>query len=66
LRTLHLAAFTLESEVQAALELLREEAGIPTIEGVWELVGPLALETPALPVPEVDLGSYDQLLEAVR
>jgi hypothetical protein len=66
LRTLHLAAFTLESEVQAALDLLREEADIPTIEGMWELVGPLALETPALPVPEVDLGSYDQLLEAVR
>jgi hypothetical protein len=67
LRILHLAASTLESEVQAALELLLEEAGIPTIEGVWELVGPLALETPALLVPEVDLGSYDQLLEeAVR
>jgi hypothetical protein len=36
LRILHLAAFTLESEVQAALELLLEEAGIPTIEAVSE------------------------------
>jgi hypothetical protein len=67
LRILHLAASILESEVQAVLELLLEEAGIPTIEGVWELVGPLALETLALPVPEVDLSSYDQLLEeAIR
>jgi hypothetical protein len=58
LRILHLAASTLESEVQAALELLLEDGGIPTIEGVRELVGILPLETPALPVPKVDLGSY--------
>jgi hypothetical protein len=53
----------LESEVQVALELLLEEGGIPTVEEVRELIGPQALETPALPVPDVDLGSYDQLLE---
>jgi hypothetical protein len=63
LRILHLAASTLESEVQAALELLLEEGAVPTVEGVRELVGPLPLETPALPVPDVDLSSYDQLLE---
>ncbi len=63
LRILHLAASTLESEVQAALDLLLEEGAVPTVEGVRELIGPLPLETPALPVPEVDLGSYDQLLE---
>jgi hypothetical protein len=65
LRILHLAASTLESEVQVALELLLEEGGIPTVEGVRELIGPQALETPVLPVPDVDLGSYDQLLEEV-
>jgi Mu transposase-like protein len=65
LRILHLAASTLESEVQAALELLLEEGAVPTVEGVRELVGPLPLETPTLPVPDVDLGSYDQLLEEV-
>ncbi len=63
LRILHLAASTLESEVQVALELLLEEGGIPTVEEVRELIGPQALETSALPVPDVDLGSYDQLLE---
>jgi hypothetical protein len=65
LRILPLAASTLESEVQAALELLLEEGAVPTVEGVRELVGPLPLETPTLPVPDVDLGSYDQLLEEV-
>jgi hypothetical protein len=63
LRILHLAASTLESEVQAALELLLEERAVPTVEGVRELVGPLPLQTPPLPVPDVDLSSYDQLLE---
>lgn len=51
--------------MQAALELLLEEGAVPTVEGVRELVGPLPLETPTLPVPDVDLGSYDQLLEEV-
>jgi hypothetical protein len=59
LRILPLAASTLESEVQAALELRLEEGAVPTVEGVRELVGPLPLETPTLPVPDVDLGSYD-------
>jgi hypothetical protein len=49
--------------VQAALELLLEERAVPTVEGVRELVGPLPLQTPPLPVPDVDLSSYDQLLE---
>jgi hypothetical protein len=50
LRILHLAASTMESEVQAALELL-EDGGIPTIEGVRELVGILPLETPPSQCP---------------
>jgi Mu transposase-like protein len=63
LRILHLAASTLESEVQIALELLLENGVLPTIEAVRDLVGPLPPESPVLPVPNVDLGTYDQLLE---
>jgi hypothetical protein len=63
LRILHLAACTLESEVQVALELLLENGVLPTIEAVRDLVGPLPPESPVLPVPNVDLGAYDQLLE---
>ena len=63
LRILHLAASTLESEVQVALEILLESGVLPTIEAVRDLVGPLPPESPVLPVPKVDLGSYDQLLE---
>jgi hypothetical protein len=63
LRILHLAACTLESEVQVALELLLENGVLPTIEAVRDLVGPLPPESPVLPIPNVDLGTYDQLLE---
>jgi hypothetical protein len=65
LRILHLAASTLESEVQIALELLLESGVLPTIDAVRDLVGPLPPESPVLPAPKVDLGSYDQLLEEV-
>jgi hypothetical protein len=65
LRSLHLAASTLESEVQVALELLLESRTLPTVEAVRDLVGPLPPESPVLPAPNVDLGSYDQLLEEV-
>jgi hypothetical protein len=65
LRILHLAASTLESEVQVALDLLLESGALPTVEAVRELVGPLPPQSPVLPVPKVDLGSYDQLLEEV-
>jgi hypothetical protein len=63
LRILHLAASTLESEVQIALELLLENGVLPTIEAVRDLVRPLPPESLVLPVPNVDLGTYDQLLE---
>jgi hypothetical protein len=66
LRILHLAASTLESEVQVALDLLLESGTLPTLEAVRDLVGPPPLESPVLPAPEVDLGSYDQLLEVAR
>ncbi|HZC02276.1 MAG TPA: IS21 family transposase [Gammaproteobacteria bacterium] len=66
LRILHLAASTLESEVQVALDLLLESGTLPTLEAVRDLVGPPPLASPVLPAPEVDFGSYDQLLELAR
>ncbi len=62
LRILHLAASTLESEVQAALELLLAEGVLCNAEQVKALASPERPEVPALSVPEVDLHSYDTLL----
>jgi hypothetical protein len=62
LRLLHLAASTLESEVQAALELLLEQGGLPEPDRVQALVQPRSPEVPQLPAPEVNLAVYDELL----
>ena len=62
-RLLHLAASTTESEVEAALTLLLEQATAPTLDAVRELVrepGPGAM--PALAAAPLDLAGYDQLL----
>ena len=66
LRVLHLAASTMETEVEAALQLLLEEQQAPEPELVKGLVGadPL-VEVPDLAVLEVDLSEYDVLLDAV-
>ncbi len=66
LRILHLAAATSETDVEAALAMLLDARQVPDVEMVRELVGtprvPAAL--PAMPAPEVDLASYDELLTA--
>ncbi len=62
LRLLHLAASTLESEVQAALELLLEQGCLPEPDRVQALVQPRSPEVPQLPAPEVNLAVYDELL----
>jgi hypothetical protein len=62
LQILRLAASTLESEVEAALELLLDEGQAPRFEKVEALVRLEAVEVPLLAVPEVDLHAYDQLL----
>ena len=62
LRILHLAASTLESSVEAALERLLSEGGLKSAEQVKALVAPAVPEVPAVAVPEVDLRSYDALL----
>ena len=62
LRILHLAAHTMESEVEAAVELLLTEGRAPLADRVKELVQPEQPEIPDLPVPAVDLKGYDRLL----
>ncbi len=64
LRILHLAAATIEAEVELALTILLDAHQVPEVERVKELVG--APTAPAL-VPElnvlnVDLTAYDELL----
>lgn len=71
LRILHLAASTMEAEVEAALDLLLEQSEVPRIERVKTLVLPSETEVsvPSMPVYEVDLADYDDLLggsEVVR
>ena len=66
LRVLHLAASTLEADVEAALELLLAEDKEVTSDAVKALV--LSARRPEVPAMEaltVDLGAYDELLREV-
>jgi hypothetical protein len=65
LRILHLAASTMESEVEAALDLLSEE--VPLYERVKSLVQPTrpVVAVPEVAMPVVDLHAYDALLAQV-
>jgi hypothetical protein len=66
LRILHLAAATMEADVEAALVGLLQ-AGTPlTADAVKSVVAPAKPTVPELPAPQVDLGSYDELLSATR
>ncbi|MCP4964610.1 MAG: IS21 family transposase [bacterium] len=62
LRILHLAASTMESEVETALELLLEEEGVPLYDRVRSLLGQAKPEVPEMASPQVDLAVYDGLL----
>jgi hypothetical protein len=62
LRILHLAASTMESDVEAAVDLCLEEGRVPRADVVKELVVPATPEVPEMEVPQVDLGAYDALL----
>jgi len=64
LRILHLAASTMESDVELALGRLLDRGGVKSAEQVKDLGSPAKLEVPTLAVPEVDLRAYDQLLTA--
>ncbi len=62
LRVLFLAATTMESEVETALELLHEQGELPESERVKALVSPSATDVPEVAPLKVDLRSYDALL----
>ena len=63
LRILHLAARTLESDVEVALALLLAEHTVPLADRVNQLVEPAAPQIPEMAVPAVDLVIYDALFE---
>jgi hypothetical protein len=62
LRILHLAASTMESEVEEAVMRLLQSGAVPTADAVKQVVAPVSIEVPALEIPPVDLASYDGLL----
>ena len=62
LRLLHLAASTMEADVEAALEQMLQQRQVPRCEAVKALVAPAQTEVPELAAYEVDLLSYDGLL----
>jgi hypothetical protein len=64
LRILHLAAATMESEVEAALECLIEAGQVPSADTVRSLVDPddHQAKLPALEAYHVELDCYDELL----
>lgn len=64
LRVLHLAAATLQYEVEAAIELLLGEGKLPTFAEVRGLIPGRKPEVPELEPLRVDLASYDELLVA--
>jgi transposase len=66
LRILHLAASTMQSDVEAALSGLLEAGALPRWERVKELVAPAEPTVPAMAEPVVDLTEYDALLPAGR
>jgi hypothetical protein len=64
LKLLHLAAATMESEVQSALELLQEAGQLPDMDSVKRLIGGDDIGVPDMAPLEADLGIYDELLTA--
>lgn len=66
LRILHLAAATIEADVELALSMLLDARKVPDVELVKELVGAprTSVLVPEMGVPDVDLAAYDALLTA--
>lgn len=63
LRILHLAASTMEIEVETALELLLESKQRFDVASVKAIVGTdEPIDVPEVAIPDVDLAAYDQLL----
>jgi hypothetical protein len=62
LRILHLAASTMETNVENALAHLLDAHQCPLADTVKRVVAPETIEVPDMEVPAVDLRSYDSLL----
>jgi Mu transposase-like protein len=62
LRILHLAASTMEGDVEQALTHLLESGEELGADALKRAVAPPTIEVPVLEMPAVDLTSYDQLL----
>jgi hypothetical protein len=67
LRILHLAASTVEADVEAALSLMLSDGKSITADDVKALIAAddKRIEVPSLAAGSVDLGAYDALLEEV-
>ena len=63
LRILHLAASTMESDVEIALDLLLDEGITPVADAVKAILTDEKTVIPEQQVPQVDLSIYDDLLE---
>jgi transposase len=67
LRILHLAASTVEEDVDVAVDLLLSNGRLPLADAIKDLVKPEEATTvPELVAPEVDLAIYDSLLAEVE
>ena len=62
LRILHLAAKTMECEVESTLRVLMDEGTVPMADEVKALVAPDKPTIPDVAIADVDLSSYDELL----
>lgn len=62
LRILHLAASTMEADVEQALAQLLETGEPLGADAIKRVVAPPTIEVPVLEMPAVDLTSYDHLL----
>jgi hypothetical protein len=62
LRILHLAAATMEIEIEAAIEQLLRDGVAPHVDRVRAMLKPVDVDVPLLSAPVVDLGTYDSLL----
>jgi hypothetical protein len=64
LRVVHLAAATMQADVEAAIELVLGDERLPTFDAVRSLVCERPAEVPEMAPLAVDLASYDELLVA--
>lgn len=66
LRVLHLAATTMETDVEEALRQLLAKGRLPRADSVRQLVAPRQQDLPMLDITPVDLSCYDDLLVEQR